>query len=125
MPAPPFTAFDINPANNDDDEETFYSHVHLSVLAKAIKNVLSPLGYQDLMLQKDLFLFTDLSTGKIHFHGLTMLKIILSQIEPDTFVGMDLLKAQLENMKLHEFGCKDAHKDANYLRHSQVEWLHT
>ncbi len=56
------------------------------------------------MLQKDLFSFTDSTTGKIHFNGPTMLKIILSQIEPDTIVGMDSLKAQLENMKLHEFG---------------------
>ncbi len=33
-----------------------------------------------------------------------MLKLVLSQINPDTIVGMDSLKAQLETMKLHEFG---------------------
>ncbi len=104
VPPPPFTASDIDPANNNYDKETFYSCVHSSVLAKAIENVLSPLGYQDLMLQKELFSFTDATTGEIHFDGPTMLKIILSQIEPDTIVGMDSLKTQLENMKLHEFG---------------------
>ncbi len=92
VPAPPFTSSAIDPANNDDDKETFYSHVHSSVLAKAIENVLGPLGYQDLMLQKDLFSFTDSTTGEIHFDGPTMLNIILSQIKPDTIVGMDSKK---------------------------------
>ncbi len=47
--------------------------------------------------------------GNICFDGPTMVKLILLQIEPDTIVGMESLKAQLETMKLHEFG-NDASK---------------
>ncbi len=93
MPAPPFTASDIDPANNNDDNETFYRCFHSSVLANAIKNVFSPLGNQDLMLQKELFSFTDATTGEIQFDGPTMLSIIFLQIQPDTIVGIDSLKA--------------------------------
>ncbi len=104
IPATPFTCSDIDPSSNDPDKETFFHCVHLSVLAKSIKNILSPLGFQDLLLQKDMFSFRDSTTGEVHYDGPTMLKIILSQIEPDTIVGMDSMKAQLESMKLHEFG---------------------
>lgn len=55
VPAPPFTSSAIDPANNIDNKETIYSWVHSSIIDKAIENILSPLGYQDLMLQKDLF----------------------------------------------------------------------
>ncbi len=33
------------------------------------------------------------TSGESHFDGFTMLKIILSQIDPDTTVSMDTLKA--------------------------------
>mmetsp|Transcript_16553 Transcript_16553/g.33761 ORF Transcript_16553/g.33761 Transcript_16553/m.33761 type:complete len:231 (-) Transcript_16553:277-969(-) len=95
VPTPPFTSRTLDPANNNDDKATFYDRVNASVLAKAIENLLTPLGYQDLLLNKEKFSFTDATTGEIHFDGPTMVKIIVSQIEPDTIVGMDSLKAQL------------------------------
>ncbi len=104
IPASPFTSRSIDPANVDGDKKVFYDRVNASVLAKLIENTLTTIGFQDLLLQKDMFTFTDSATGEVHFDGPTMLKIILTQIDPDTIVGMDTLKAQLESMKLHEHG---------------------
>ncbi len=104
IPVGPFTSRSIDPANNNNDKKVFYDCVNASVLAKLIENVLTTIGFQDLLLQKDMFTFTNNATGEIHFDGPTMLKIILTQIDPDTIVGMDTLKAQLESMKLHEYG---------------------
>ncbi len=101
---PPFTSLNLDPSNNNDNKATLFDRVHASVLAKAIKNLLNPIGYQDLLLHKEKFAFTDSTKGEIHFDGLTMVKIILFQIEPDTIVGMDSLKLQLEMMNMHEFG---------------------
>lgn len=76
--------------------------MNASVLAKLIKNTLKIIGFQDLPLQKDIFTFTDSTTSEVHFHSPTMLKIILTQINPDTIVGMDTLNTPLELMKLHK-----------------------
>ncbi len=104
IPNAPFTVRNIDPASNDGDKTTFYDRVDGSVLAKLIENILTPMGYQDLLLQKESFEFTNPTTGETHFDGPTMLKIIFTIINPDTIVGMDSLKAQLETMKLHEHG---------------------
>ena len=104
VPDPPFTSRNLDPSKNDDDKATFFDRVNASVLAKAIKNLLTPIGYQDLLLHKEKFTFADSNKSEVHFDGPAMMKIILSQIETDTIVGMDSLKAQLEMMKMHEFG---------------------
>ena len=104
LPAPPFTVCAIDPSAHDPDKVTLYDRVNASVLVKFIENVLSTLGFQDLLLQHDAFTFTDATSGEVHFDGPTMLKLILTQIDPDMIVGMDSLKAQLESMKLHDFG---------------------
>lgn len=104
IPPSPFTAQSIDPTNVANDKEVVYDHVNTSVLAKLIETVLTTLGFQDLLLQKDLFMFTDQASGEVHFDGPTMLKLILTQVNPDTIIGMDQLKAQLETMKLHEHG---------------------
>ncbi len=104
IPNAPFVSSDIDPAANNAHKAVFYDRVNAAVLSKLIENTLSPVSYQDLLLHQDSFSFIDATTGEIHFDGPTMLKIILTQIDPDTIVGMDTLKAQLETMKLHKFG---------------------
>ncbi len=101
IPPSPFTACLIDPANN---KSVFYDQVNASVLAKLFENVLTTLGFKDLLLQQYLFTFTDAATGKIHFDSPTMLKIVLTQVNPDTIVGMGTLKVQLELMKPPEHG---------------------
>ncbi len=103
IPAAPFAMIAIDPANDNVHKPVFYDRVH-SKVAKVIENLLTPIGYQDLLLHKDKFSFTNSTTGEILYNGPTMLKVIFSLIKPDTIVGMDALKAQLETMKLHEHG---------------------
>ena len=109
-----------SPAASNPDKVTFYDRMNASVLAKLIENVLTTLSVQVLLLQRDLFTFTDATSGEVHFDGPTMLNLILMQIDPDMIVGMDFLKAQLESMKLHDYGkwqqrWQDAYKDARNL----------
>lgn len=76
--AVPFTCSDINLSASDPDKAVFFSQVHSSILAKSIENVLSPLGFQDLPLQKDQFYFRDATTGEVQYVRPIVLKIILS-----------------------------------------------
>ena len=93
IPAPPFTARNLDPANSDPDQVTFYDRVNLSVFAKIIENGLNQGGWDDLMLNKDKFSFLDALTGKLYCDGLTMLKIMFDQVD-------------LENLKISAEKCK-------------------
>ncbi len=119
IPAGPYTAQDINPENNNNDKMTFYDQVDGSVLAKLIENVLTASGYQDLLLQQDSFSFVDASSHEIHYDGLTMSKILLLQIDPCIIIGMGSIKAQLETMKMHNFG-NDARKMLTKMQSKQL-----
>ncbi len=114
IPAPPHTAWDIDPANDNNDKKTFYSRVNSLVVATSIKNCLSVTGWDDLMQRKDSFSFLDSSTGELHYDGPVMLKIILEKIDPDTLVGMETLRTKLETAKLLDFG-NDVDKALTYM----------
>ncbi len=103
-PALPITSCDLDPSNNNDNKTTIDDQVNASVLVKAIKNLLTLIGYEDLLLHKEKFSFKDSTTGEIHIDDPTMVNLILLQIKPDIIMGMDSLKAQFETMKMHEFG---------------------
>ncbi len=53
IPSGPFALRAIDPASSDPDKVTFYDRVDGSVLAKLIENILTPMGFQDLLLQKE------------------------------------------------------------------------
>jgi hypothetical protein len=57
VPDGPFETRDLSPGTVEDDKKTFYLRVHSRVIAKVIKNGLTPVGFQDLMLQKSKFFF--------------------------------------------------------------------
>ena len=103
IPATPFTATDLDPANSDPDKTLFYERVHSAVVAEIVKNGLTPSGWEDLMLYKDDFSFLDNITGELLYDGPTMIKIIFDKIDPDTLVGMESMKTQLETAKLSNF----------------------
>ena len=102
IPAAPFALRALDPANNADDKKTFYKRVHSNVVATIIKNGLTVTGWEDLMLQKDLFMFTN-ADGDVEYDGGTMLSIIYSQIQPSTTVGLDSLLGDIENAKLKDY----------------------
>ena len=49
------------------------------------------------------FSFLDNITGELLYDVPTMIKVIFDKIDPNTLVGMELMKAQLETAKLSTF----------------------
>ena len=103
IPATPFVARVLDPANSNDDKADFYKQVDSAVVAKLCENCLSTSGYNDLMLQKDKFSFTDSNTGQIKYDGATMVFLIYQTIDPNTTVGLDNILKKLERTKLGDY----------------------
>ena len=53
----------LDPANNPDHKELFYSRVDSKVVAELIKNILTDAEYSKLMLKRSIFTFEDDTTG--------------------------------------------------------------
>ena len=102
IPALPWIARDLTPATVDDDKKTFYSRVHGNVVAEVLKNLLTPAGWDDLMLQKSKFTFTTTDGNESH-DGPTMLKVLLEEIDPTSSVNIELHRQAIEGSKLHNF----------------------
>ena len=102
VPMQPWTKAALDPANSDDDKKRFYQRVHASVVSEIIKGMLTPKGWEDLMLEKAKFTFVD-TTGIETYDGPTMLKVTLEEIDPTSTVNIELHRQAIEQMKLHEY----------------------
>jgi len=103
IPAPPFDAKNLDPANSADDKKQFYRKVHANVVAKIVQNGISVSSYEDLLLRKEDFQFQNPTTSEIEFDGPTMIFIIFTLIDPSTVVGLDSIEEQLTDAKLGDF----------------------
>jgi len=99
----PFEARDLDPATVNDDKRDFYLQVDSAVVAKLCENCLSTSGYNDLMLNKEKFSFTDQTTGQVKYDGTTMVFLIYQTIDPNTTVGLDNILKKMEKAKLGDF----------------------
>ena len=63
LPPNPFKVTQLDPANNPDHKELFYSRVDSQVFAELIKNILADAEYAKLMLKRSIFTFEDDTTG--------------------------------------------------------------
>ena len=99
IPQAPFTMRALDPGNNEDDKKQFYTKVHSQVVSQIIKNGLSNMGYNDLLLQADKFAFHG-ADGEVKYDGATMLFLIFQKIDPSTVVGLDAVLTKLERAKL-------------------------
>lgn len=104
IPAAPFEAKNLDPANNEDDKKQFFKKVCSNVVAKIVENGLSRSGYADLMLQKNSFLFKNETTKEIELDGPTMIYLCFTAVDPDTVVGLNAIEEKLKNAKLEDFG---------------------
>jgi len=102
IPPAPFQERVLDPANNADDEATFYERVHSLVLTELIKNSLVEEEYAKLTLRKKEFAFYD-SRGYENIDGACLLKAIYDKIDPNVIVGVELLRTKIEQTKLHQF----------------------
>ena len=122
IPDGPFQIRDLDPAANENDKKAFYLRVHSQVVATVIKNGLTAVGFQDLMLQKKKFSFRHPTTGEIEFDGPTMMFLIFQKTQPSTIVGLDSYLKKLENCKAGDHS-NDIDKMLTYME-SNYEVLH-
>lgn len=101
IPSTPFSLREINPGSDEADKATFYDRVHSNVAVELIKNCLTPMGYEDLMLQKEKFTFK--GRGIIELDGPTMLYLLYEKIDPSTTVGLDSVLEAIEDAKLSNY----------------------
>ena len=103
IPQAPFLKTALDPSNNANDKTTFYDRVHSHVVAEWLKNTLDDASYATLLLKKKHFCFTD-ANGAQSFDGPTMLKLVLTKLDPSVVVGVEVLRMKLEVCRLYQFG---------------------
>ena len=103
LPAPPYKLKVLDPANVDADKTTFYARVNSQVNMELIKNILDDADYAKLILKQNAFTFHDDTTGIGLIDGPCLTKMLMDRVDPNVVVGVEVLRQQLENVKLHTF----------------------
>ena len=103
IPPQPWSKTTLDPGANAADKATFYQRVNSGVVSENIKGLLSPKGWEDLMLEKAKFTFTDVTAGVETYDGPCMLKVLLEEVDPTTSVNIELHRQAIEQAKLHAY----------------------
>ena len=94
----------LDPVNILDDKFTFYDRVHLNVIAKFLKNILTFTGFKKIIQWKmDDITFTCPVTGNEKIDNLCLLYLLFWQVDPILIVSMESLCDQIETDNLHTF----------------------
>ena len=104
LPPTPFKLTQIDPANDPAHKELFYSRVDSQVVAELIKNILTDAEYAKLVLKRSIFTFEEDTTGIDLIDGPCLLKLLMDRVDPNIVIGIKVLCAKLESVKLHSFG---------------------
>ena len=104
LPPTPFKVTQLYPANNPAHKELFYSQLYLQVVAELINNILTDAEYAKLMLKRSIFTFEDDTTGIDLIDGPCLVKLLIDRVDPNIVIGIEVLRAKLESVKLHSFG---------------------
>ena len=84
-------------------QETIQNCIHSSIISKWITNSMTLEAFKDIMIDKSTFQFRSLSNGQIKNDGPIMLKLILTEINPSTRVGVKNLINKLTKMNLSDY----------------------
>ena len=103
FPAAPFVVTTLDPANDDNNNKLFYSWVYSQFVAELIKNILTDAEYSNLMLKNNMFTYQDYTTGNEIIDGPCLLKLLFYIIDPNVFVGVEVLCQNLKATKLHPY----------------------
>ena len=76
----------------------------LQVVAELIKNILTDAKYAKLRLKRSIFTFEDDTTGIDLIDGPCLLKLLMDRVDPNIVIGIKVLCANFESVKLHSFG---------------------
>ena len=104
LPPTPFKVTQLDLANDPAHKEMFYSRVDSQVVAELIKNILTGAEYAKLIFKRTIFTFEDDTTGMDLINGACLLKLLMDCIDPNIVIGIKVLRAKLESVKLHSFG---------------------
>ena len=77
LPPTPFKVTQLDPSNNHDHKELFYSRMDLEVFAELIKNILTDAEYAKLMLKRSIFTFEDNTPGIDIIDGPCLIKLLI------------------------------------------------
>ena len=85
------------------DKVTFYNYVDSNVVAECLKNMLDDILCARLLLKKSAFSFVDAANCTVSCDRPIMLKIVLSELDQNVVVGIELLWQKLETICLHTY----------------------
>ena len=74
------------------------------MVAELIKNILTDAEYAKLMLKMSIFTFEDDTTGIDLIDGPCLLKLLMDRFDPNIVIGIEVLWAKFESVKIHSFG---------------------
>lgn len=100
IPDLPWTTDQLDPGASAPNKVKFYDRVNGNVVAELIKKILTPSGFDDLMLESPKFTFTSLG-GQKSYDGQTMLKVLLEEIDPTALVKIEMHRQAIGGAKLH------------------------
>ena len=102
IPAQPWAVSALDPASDANDKKQFYNRVNGNVVVELLKNILTPGGFNDLMLQSHKFTFIN-NFGVKSYNGPTMMMVAIKEIDLTASVNIKMHRQAIEGSKLHEF----------------------
>ena len=104
IPAAPWQMRPLDPENNLNDRDTFYSQVNSNVLHQLLVNCLTPSAYTKAVQGRlNLISFEDPDTGALVVDGPCLLFLIFEKVDPSLAVNVENLRERIESVKLHTF----------------------
>ena len=97
------TSYNIPDSTTSLTQEQVQRRIRSSIISKWLTNSMKPEALKDIMLDKEMFQFRRASNGQIENDGPTMLKLILTKINPSTRVGVRNLVNKLTKMDLADY----------------------
>ena len=102
IPALPWNARTLDPANDPTDRVTFFDRVRSAVIIEFLNNSLEPNALAAIALEKEKFTFTDAS-GNEKQDGPTKLYLYLKKLDPSTAINIENHRRLIETCRLQKF----------------------
>ena len=93
-----------NIATDANEQEQYYKQNRSVMIANRIKGVISTDSYKDLMLRKEEFTWTSPNDGHPLHDGPTMLKLLVTTVNPTTRVGVTSYKNKIQEARMNKHG---------------------
>ena len=98
-----FTIETLSPVTDEGDIIIFHRCTKSAMISKRIKGSITTSSQKSLMLHKDKFSWTSISTSEVKFDGPTMLYLLVSTLSPSTRVDVTEFKNEIQNVRLDKY----------------------